>query len=302
MAHTSNGGTYRSEPEGATERGALHREVPSTVALLADEEDFAAMRRYASFVFDDHARYLREVDGLLRTLAAQGVHTTVALFDPVRYEEFCADTRIDPDTPASRTRFTAEVAAVGPAVAYQGQCVDDLIQGLLGAVEQQATWECAAALLARAGACGDCGDDIGRTAFDRASAALRKVLQVVGAGVHHLVCSVLADGATLVAVLRAEATGERPPELDECGAHVFRTVLACGIATRSAGGIVLRTTVPQAPDTVRGWALYDGRLRALSEAEVFTAYCTDAETGEPIPPEHGVEYRAGIPLPPPEGA
>ncbi|MEU8724965.1 hypothetical protein [Streptomyces antimycoticus] len=291
----------RHRTKSQTARRALRREVPSTVALLADERDFTAMRHYASFAFDDHGAYLRQMEGLLKALAAKGVHTTVALFDPVAYEEFCADTRLDPDTPASRTRYTAELAAAGGTVTYEGQPIDRLVPRLIGVADEQATWEYATALLSRAGHRGECRDDTtARAAFDRAGAALRKVVEAAGPGVHHLVCSVPADGTSLVAVLHADAREAGPPKLPEPSGLVFRTVLACGFALRSPGGLVLRTIVADAPETVRGWALHDGWLRPLSEAEVFTAYCTDAETGEPIPPEHGVEYRAGIPLGSPE--
>ncbi|WNE95034.1 hypothetical protein PS467_06575 [Streptomyces luomodiensis] len=319
MAHTGHSDRHRNRPGGhrskhgksstrresgtrrPTARRALRREVPSTVALLADERDFTAMRRYASFAFDDHGAYLRQMEGLLKALAAQGVHITVALFDPVAYEEFCADTRLDPDTPASRTRYTAELAAAGGTVTYAGQPIDRLVPRLIGVAEEQATWEYASALLSRAAHRGDCrDDDTARAAFDRAGAALRAVVEAAGPGVHHLVCSVPADGTSLVAVLHADAREAGPPKLAESSALVFRTVLACGFALRSPGGLVLRSIVADTPEAVRGWALHDGWLRPLSEAEVFTAYCTDAETGEPIPPEHGVAYRAGIPLSRPE--
>ena len=71
MAHTDT-----------TMRRTLRREAPSTVGLLADAQDFAAMRHYRTFTFDDHTVYLQQVESLLKTLTAQGVHTTVALFDP----------------------------------------------------------------------------------------------------------------------------------------------------------------------------------------------------------------------------
>jgi len=300
MAHTDKGGTHCGKP---TAIRALRREVPSVVALLAAEDDFAAMRGYTSFAFDDHPRYLRRMEGLLRALASQGVHTTVALFDPVAYEEYCAHTRLDPDTPASRSRYTAEVASTGATVVYEGQPIDQLLPRLITVAEERATWEYASAVLARAGGCGGCGcgDGTGRAAFDRAAAALHAVLDAAGPGLHHLVCSVPVDDTPLAAAVHATVRpSTAQPTLAEPGALVFRTVLACGIATGSPGGIVLRTSLPGAPDTVRGWALRDGWLRPLSEAEVFTAYCTDAQTGEPIPPEHGVEYRAGLPLPRPE--
>lgn len=293
MAHIRNGGERAKWPIGPS---ALHREVPSIVGLLAGEDDFSAIRRYRSFGFDDHAVYLRQLDGLLRKLAAQGVHTTVALFDPVEYETFCADTRLDPDTPRSRSRYIAEVAVTGATVIYRGEPIHHLVPRLILAVEQRATWECATALLARAGAGGHLGEQAVRVAFGRASTAVRTLLDALGPGAHHLVCSVPADGAPLVAVVHVDPPEDGEPRTVEAEALVFCTVLACGIATRSAAGIVLRTCRPGAPDTVRGWTLQDSWLRPLTEAEVFAAYCTDADTGEPIPPEPGVEYAAGLPL------
>ncbi|MBB5118305.1 hypothetical protein AF335_30260 [Streptomyces eurocidicus] len=296
MAHWNSGDRHDRHHRRTTARRALRREVPSTVAVLADEADFTAMRRYASFVFDDHATYLRQMEGLLRTLAGQGTHTSVALFDPVGYEEFCADSRLDPDSPASRTRYTAEIAAAGTKVTYEGQPMGRLLPQLIDAAEQQATWEYASSLLT-AGDCASCGEDIGRAAFARATRALRRLVRAVGAGSHHLVCSVSAEGdVPLVAVLHAEHRDDGLLHLGEAAALVFCTVLAAGIAADRPGGVVLRTTLPGRRDTVRGWNLRDGWLRPLTEAEVFAAYCTDAHTGEPVPPEPGVDYRGGLAL------
>ncbi|MCD9143130.1 hypothetical protein [Streptomyces albireticuli] len=293
MAHHRNGGKRQM-----TARRVLRREVPSTVAVLADEADFTAMSRYTTFVFDDHATYLRQMEGLLRTLARQGTHTSVALFDPVGYEEFCADSHVDPDSPASRTRYTAEVAAAATKITYEGQPMGRLLPQLIDATEQQATWEYASSLLTAGGDCASCGEDIGRAAFARATRALRRLVRAVGPGSHHLVCSVSAEGdVPLVAVLHAEHRDDGLLHLGEAAALVFCTVLAAGIAADRPGGVVLRTTLPGRRDTVRGWTVRDGRLRPLTEAEVFAAYCTDARTGEPVPPEPGVDYRGGLPLP-----
>ncbi|MBC2879609.1 MULTISPECIES: hypothetical protein [Streptomyces] len=289
-AHTDDIRTRRSA------RRRLRREVPGTIAVLADERDFAAMRRYTSFGFDDHPGYLRHVDGLLRALAAQGTYTTVALFDPADYAAYCADLRLDPDSAGSRTRYTAEVAAAGTTVAYDGRPVTRLLPGLIAAAEQQATWEYATGLLTRDG-CERCGDDTGRTAFARASLILRRIVEALGPGGHHLVCSIPADGdAPLVALLQADCGTDGRLRLDEPSALVFCTVLAAGIATDRPGGIVARTTALGRPPTVRGWTLRAGWPRPLDEAEVFSAYCTDPATGEPVPPEHGVKYEAGIEL------
>lgn len=43
-------------------------------------------------------------------------------------------------------------------------------------------------------------------------------------------------------------------------------------------------------EQVRGWRLDRGLLHPLDEAQMFDAHCTDSASGEPIPPEPGVEY------------
>ncbi|CAM5509477.1 hypothetical protein SGLAM104S_00433 [Streptomyces glaucescens] len=99
--------------DSLTMRRVLRREIAGTLGLLTDEHDFRAMRRYRSFTFEDHQTYLQQVEALLKTRAAQGTHTTVALFDPEEYADYCAEKGLDPDTPSSRSRFTAELAATG---------------------------------------------------------------------------------------------------------------------------------------------------------------------------------------------
>ncbi|MFF2524575.1 hypothetical protein [Streptomyces liangshanensis] len=299
MAHTDR--TKQTDTD-RTRRRRLRREVPSTVGLLADERDFTAMRRYDTFDFDDHATYLRQIDALLRSLTAQGVHTTVALFDPDEYAEFCAAGGHDPDTTASRSRYTATIPATGAAVAYTGQPLDTLVPQLINTAVRRATWEYVTALLADLGACADCGQDIGRAAFDRASHLLFTLLETAGPGIHHIVCSIPADDEQLLASLQADRTGPTDPTdpdtfaVDPTEGAEFVSVLAAGIALERPGGVVLRTTAPGTPDRLHGWRLLHGHLVPLTEAEVFSAYCTDADTGEPLSPESGVEYRAGFDL------
>ncbi|MER5987456.1 hypothetical protein [Streptomyces sp. NPDC001787] len=285
MAHTKYGTSMRR---------ALRREAPSTIGLLVDEQDFAAMRRYRTFTFDDHAVYLQQVEGLLKSFAAQGMHATVALFDPEDYAEFCAESGLDPDAPASRSRFTAEVAGAGATVRYSGQPLDELIPLLVTRSVRRATWEYATLLLADLGECADCGQDVGRAAFDRASHLLMRLLETAGEGTHHLVCSTPTDGEQLLAVLHTERDPKGPAGLEASQGAEFATVLAVAVALETRGGVVLRTSTPGAPDRVHGWRLTAGSLLPLTAGEVFSAYCTDADTGEPIAPESGVEYRAGF--------
>ncbi|MFD9123092.1 hypothetical protein [Streptomyces bottropensis] len=281
--------THTSHP---SMRRVLRREIAGTIGLLADEHDFTAMRRYRSFAFDDHPTYLRQVETLLRTLAAQGNHTTVALFDPEEYAAFCADTGVEPDTPASRTRFTAELAATGAAVPYEGQPLAELVPDLIDEAVRLATWEYATTLLAQIGDCASCGEDIGRAAFARAMHLLRRILDTADPGERHLVCSVSAQPQALAAVLHADRHDESPTRLDESEALEFATVLALGIATRSPGGLVMRTTAPGTTDRVYGWRLRGDGLQPLTAGEVFDAYCTDVESGDLVSPESGVDYCA----------
>ncbi|MEU7577908.1 hypothetical protein AB0B50_09935 [Streptomyces sp. NPDC041068] len=275
-----------------TMRRALRREVAGTIGLLADEEDFAAMRRYRTFTFDDHETYLQQVETLLRSLASQGGHTTVALFDPEEFEEYCAETGLDPDAPVSRTRFTSELAAGGPTIPYEGQPLADLVPDLVDEAVRQATWEYATMVLARAGTCATCGEDIGRAAFTRASELITKALDPSGPGTRHLVCSVPSDAETLLAALHVEIEADGRARLDETEALEFTSVLAVGIATHRAAGMVLRAGADGTRDRVHGWRLNGGRLQPLTAAEVFDAYCTDAISGELVAPESGVDYCA----------
>ncbi|MFC9823501.1 hypothetical protein ACFWG6_36550 [Streptomyces erythrochromogenes] len=283
---------------GTHRRRALRREVPSTVGLLADAGDFAAMCGYRSFGFDrraDYTDYLHHVDGLLRSLAARGIHTTVALFDPDEYAEYCGENGLDPDTSETRTRFTAELAGSGTVLPYTGQPIDELVPLLLDEAVRHATWEYATAVLAGVGRCADCGEDIGHSSFDRAADALERLVAGAGPGHHHFVCSIPTEDEQLVAVLHADSSGDpdTPPRIEGRESLDFVTVLAAGLALGGPGGLVVRSTTEGQRDRVHGWRLDRGRLTALSAAAVFNAYCTDADTGDLVSPEPGVEYCPG---------
>ncbi|MES4893085.1 hypothetical protein [Streptomyces sp. NPDC096012] len=280
MAHT----------EHQTMRRVLHREIAGTIGVLTDEHDFRAMRRYRSFTFDDHATYLRQVETVLKTRAAQGSHTTIALFDPQDYAVYCAENGLDPEAPSSRTRFTAELAATGPTVPYDGRPLATLLPTLVDEAVRQATWEYATTLLTRLGPCPTCGEDIGRAAFTRAAALLVRILDTAPPGDRHLVCSVSGPPDTVISVLNGEQDPGGDTRLDEAETLEFTSVLALGLGTRSPGGLVMRTSAPATADRVYGWRLRAGRLEPLTASEVFDAYCTDVESGDIISPESGVDY------------
>jgi hypothetical protein len=291
-------GPTRRRIRGSAALRALRREIPGTVAVLADRHDFTTMGRYRTFRFHDHDTYLRHLDALLRGRTTARLHTELVVFDPDDFAEFCAEEDITADSPGARSSYTAALAARGESVPHTGRPLRDQLPALTEHSARRATWEYAAALLATIGTCAECGQDIGSASFTRATHLLTKLLEAAGPGGHQLVCSIRTPEERLLATLRAECDPLSPlPRIDAAEGTEFLTVLAAGVATGGSGGLVLRTTVPGRPDRLHGWRLHGGDLLPLTEAEVFSAYCTDALTGEPLPPEPGAEYRAGFPVP-----
>lgn len=85
---------------------------------------------------------------------------------------------------------------------------------------------------------------------------------------------------------------DHPPTVER-----LSTVLAGG----HSAAVLLRSftrrishTLPDGTEVpvkvVRGWRAADHTLVPLDEAQMFDAHCTDAASGEPVPPEHGVEF------------
>ncbi|MFE9258296.1 hypothetical protein [Streptomyces sp. NPDC006879] len=280
-------------------RRGLRREAPTVIGVLADPADFTTMTAYPSFAFEDHPSYLRAVHGLLRSLAAQHLHISAVLFDPEEFRLFCAEEGLDADSAAARTCFTAELAASGAGLRYTGQPMDELVPELIDQAARHATWEHATLLLATTSPCTGCGADLARAAVRRARTLLTQVVEGAGPGHHHLVCSVPVLSGHLLTALHAEHLAPPGPgaptiRLHEGGRPDFLTVLAAGLAAQSPGGLVLRSSADSHPDLLRGWRLQRGAPVPLSAAEVFDAYCTDVESGEPMAPEPGVEYHPGF--------
>jgi hypothetical protein len=287
------------------------------LGLLLDDHDFTAMTGYRTFPHDDYAQYLHQVDRMLRDLHGKGTHVTVTLFDPADYADYCATTRQPPDTPVTRTRYVAESTTAGPAIRYDRQPIDTVRVDLAREAERRATWERATDLLLEAGPCPDCDQDLAHCAFDRASHTLLRLIDALGPGGHHVVCSLRLDPGE-PALHAAAQIDAAPPHDDgdprspddgdlkfsDADMLVVCTVMTAAEVTGRTAGLVIRTTTGTGEDapgteTVRGWSLRGGTPHPLSEAEVFNAYCTDPATGDPVPPEPGVRYRAGLPLPPP---
>lgn len=295
--------TRGNRPPGRTAyRRALRREAPTVVGLLLDQHDFDAMTRYPSFPFRDYGLYLHHLDGLLRSLHAQGTSITVAPFHPDDFASHCHATAEPPDTPRARVRYTAEAGAAGPTVHYARQPLALLRARLAHETDRRSTFDQAADLLAAAGPCPEAGCDkpFAHCAFDGAAHTLMHLVEAAGPGSHHIVCSIPTDeGPTLLASAHLTAAPDGEVRIPDSDGIMLCTVMAAAALAPRPGGLVLRTTDDTEGDTVRGWSLLPDGPHPLSEAEVFDAYCTDPDTGQPVPPEAGVRYRAGFPLPPP---
>ena len=282
----------RTRNRRGSKRSALRREAACIVAVLTDRDDFAAMRAYPTFEFDDYDSYLDHVAHLLRAVASAGTHVRVTLFDPAEFEQYCFEESLPPDAAASRASYAAAAGPRGPAVDYRGERLGDLIESLRHQAGQLAMRDTADAVL---------GDyDPSGAAADRAADLLVDLVDGLGCGVHHLVASMMAGGALLSARLHVECAGELV-RISAEDARVFSAVLSAALAAPGGtGGVVARSCPNGGRQVLRGWRVAGGSLRPLTEAEVFNAYCTDPGTGDPVPPEPDVRYAAGFPLRPGE--
>ncbi|MDH6544160.1 hypothetical protein [Streptomyces sp. SPB4] len=124
---------------------------------------------------------------------------------------------------------------------------------------------------------------------ERSAALLMGFLNAVGDGCHHLVVAVSANGATLSVSVPFHNDGETS-DLDPDDA--LEAMMALTLAAMVGGGAVIRTNCADQTSEVMGWRLVEFYAKPLSASEIFNVYCTDAMTGEVIPPEWGVEYVA----------
>ncbi|MFD3381339.1 MULTISPECIES: hypothetical protein [unclassified Streptomyces] len=136
--------------------------------------------------------------------------------------------------------------------------------------------------------------------FDTAARAFEALLDALGPGRHHLVCSA---HTALGSFASASATVECPPDdQDQANADYEGWLMFChllaqtSIAFRDAT-IFTRTHTTDTTSVLRGWKVTNGWPQPMAAADVFAAYCTDLATGDPIPPEPGTDYQAGTPLP-----
>ncbi|MDI5969869.1 hypothetical protein POF50_011065 [Streptomyces sp. SL13] len=274
------------------------KDIGHVVALLTTPEDFGIMRQqFRSFRYTDYDAYLNQMQYLLDSLAETS-SAYVTVFDPAAFADFCAREELEPDSPSSRSRYAAGAAVQEVRLPYEGDEVSDLMDDLMEAVDKRQSLEKAMRIIGTSSLGGMPPYEF----LDRARTAVGELLRGLGTGTHHLVCSVAHEAERLVAVLHVACTDEGVTRVPEDDRLPFTVHVAAGLRSGGVAGIVARTSATQneANEVVRGWTISEGWVRPLTEAQVFAAYCTDADTGEPIPPEHRVEYAAGFPVAGPE--
>lgn len=150
--------------------------------------------------------------------------------------------------------------------------------------------------------------------FDRLRGRLSREKKMVGPGVN-LLASVLSGAVEGKAHVLTIAT-ENTQIITYLDGDTNRfavsdpragALLAAAVESGVSAALVLRTLNSEPYElqgveyegyTVRGWYLWRGHFRPQTEGECFTAFCTDAITGEPVAPELGVTYASGYALNP----
>ena len=271
------------------------RRAPS--AVLADEQDFARhARATAPSPSTTTARYLRQMEALLRTLASQGVpHHRQPSSTRRTTRNTAPDTASTPTRPDSRTRYTAEVATHRRHRRRTRASRSTELAPATSSTKPTARrpGSTPPTLLARVGACADCGEDIGRRRLrprhPGPPAAPRRARR------RHATTSSAASRPETRPSWRSStppaatapgpsSTSPRPSLLH----RPRRRLRHCAppAASSPAPPPPRPTGHHRRPRPRHGPRLDPAATawpRPLTAAEVFAAYCTDADTGEPDP-------------------
>ena len=128
---------------------------------------------------------------------------------------------------------------------------------------------------------------------ERAADLLMGLFDAVGDGCHTLTVSVAGDARSLASMVPFHNQGDATTVDEEAALHLMALL---ALTSGRVGGAVVRTLYGGGKSRVLGWRLSGCTAVPLGRAEIFSAYCTDAATGEPIAPESGVEYADAPPV------
>lgn len=124
---------------------------------------------------------------------------------------------------------------------------------------------------------------------------VRALVAPAGSGTKHIL-TVGTSASTMSTAIdvnpRGELDIEFPAVLRTLGASLGNgTPVSLVLRTFSqAIAFTSRTGVGIPVKTVRCWFVAQGVAYPRTKAETFSAFCTDAGSGEPLPPERAVEY------------
>ncbi|MGY9066920.1 hypothetical protein [Streptomyces sp. CAS3] len=153
---------------------------------------------------------------------------------------------------------------------------------------------------------GDATTEAIQTAADAAHALLGHaadayvslVNDVLGDGTHHMVASASTRHRRFAECQELMVT-EDCLVVDDAASVRLCAVIAAAMVGGGTGGLVVRTFALDGREFVRGWRIRGRWLRPLTAREIREAYTVNPETGAPMEPEPGVEYRQAerVPLP-----
>ncbi|MFE7403947.1 hypothetical protein [Streptomyces sp. NPDC057557] len=136
--------------------------------------------------------------------------------------------------------------------------------------------------------------------LDRATDAYLSLLNaVLGDGTHHMVANASTPHGEVTEDQELTVMGDALI-INEAASMRVCAVIAAGMVGCATGALVVRTFAPDGSEFVRGWKVRNFWLRALTADDIREAYTVDTETGAPLAPEPGVEYRRAERVPRPE--
>ncbi|MFG3517508.1 hypothetical protein [Streptomyces bobili] len=142
--------------------------------------------------------------------------------------------------------------------------------------------------------------DTAHALLDRATDAYMSLLgAVLGNGTHHMVASANTPHGDVTESQELTVIGD-DVVINEAESVRLCAVIAASMVGRARGALVVRTFSPDGSESVRGWEVRNFWLRPLTARAIRNAYSFHPETGAPLAPERGVEYRQAERVPRPE--
>lgn len=251
----------------------------------------------------DHGTYQQYTEGITRAYyeALESYNVSLVILTPDDVEEYAQDLGCDPDSPECRTQLLAEAAVSGDgwdlaieqmfAYAHAVELLDDALLSEPEVVELSGSADSALEALLDTAQMYD-ETHIYTFTVVPASPPVQMVIHLHSfdgevhvdsslVALHAVMCVALLYGGSLT--MRSMNWPDFPPE------DAFPTGLEFAGFPPSQDFVELGFAAPALTD-VRAYYFVDGSYGQLSEAEVFNAYCMDADSGEPIPPEPDVNY------------